>query len=724
MNKLFLNSLKERLAKIFKSRIFYVGLGITVAMTAISARLYYLQIVQGEQHKDNAATINKVVLYTETPRGNIYDRNGILLATNRVAYKVQMVNVDRDQSFRDEMYLKVINLLDEMGEDYNNPLKRYIDYPIAWGSYLEGEENEDRRKAWINGIALRKSDRDKINTAKDAFDYLRNVVFKFDESYTDEEAYKIMILRYQTYTMGLSYMVPLTIADDVSSKTMEIIEARHLEFPGIYTEEVYYREYVHDETLSHIIGYVRAINSEEYEALKDQGYDRNSLIGKNGIERAAESLLRGVKGTRTVYQDIDTGIVRELSSTEPIPGHDIYLTIDVNLQRAAYDALVKTIEDIIARKDNKKNFGDAKAGSVVVTDVRTGEVLAMANYPTYDNKIFLAPSSDEEAQRAITELFQDPDSPSLNRATQGLYPVGSTFKTLVAIAALEEGVMTPYQKIKCLGMIEVNNRVHRCNAYHYDIDMVRAIAESCNVYFYETGIKTGIKNLDKWAKAFGLGEKTGIEIPEYAGYRNNEETMKLMESDIYHVWTPSDTAQASIGQLYNLFTPIQLSNYAAAIANGGYLNKPRLIAASVSNSGHVEKYEAERKNIGVKEETLKVVQEGMITMSKLSGIAKREYRGFPDGFAAGKTGTPQTGLEAFGRSSHSVYICYAPSDNPEIAISVVIEYGASGSNSIAVAGEVLRAYYGDTGLGEGLPARKDGLGFGDGFRNFKSLIQG
>lgn len=233
-------------------------------------------------------------------------------------------------------------------------------------------------------------------------------------------------------------------------------------------------------------------------------------------------------------------------------------------------------------------------------------------------------------------------------------------------------------------------------------------------------MQTGIEKIDKWAKIFGLGEKTGIEIPEYAGYRNNEETMKLKESDIHHIWSDSDTAQSSIGQLYNLFTPIQLSTYAAALSNGGYLNTPRLIASSVTKEGTVTKYEPIRSKIDVKQSTLNTIREGMVEMINLNSTAKVEFSGFRDGFVAGKTGTPETGLEAFGRSSHSVFICYAPADDPQIAVSVVLEHGARGVFSIPVAGEVVRAYFGDNSIGNGLPSRKEGISFG--FRNFESII--
>jgi penicillin-binding protein 2 len=224
------------------------------------------------------------------------------------------------------------------------------------------------------------------------------------------------------------------------------------------------------------------------------------------------------------------------------------------------------------------------------------------------------------------------------------------------------------------------------------------------VFYYTVGVNTGIDNIDSWAKAFGLGEKTGIEIAEYAGYRSNPATMKLRERDIYHIWSDSDTAQSSIGQLYTLFTPLQLSNYAAALSNGGYINTPHVLAKVLTPAGEIvytdEEVNNTKTHTGASAWALGLVKEGMTEMVKQSANASAAFKSFPEGFVCAKTGTPETGMEAFGQSSHSVFICYGPSTNPEIAVSVLIEHGSSGSNAAPAAGKIFDAYFhADTELG-------------------------
>ena len=719
MNKPTWEGVSDKLKRLFKNRCFYVTLFLLIVMTVMIGRLYKLQIIDGSLYRNKAlTTIDSITkLPVDAPRGNIYDRNGILLATTRKSYKVQMVNVDNPQEERNAMYLELIDLFMKNGDTYTNTFGKYLAYPIDWGTALNGTDAGADRKSWINTIAIKKSDRDRLNTPQEIFAYLRNERFKIDAKYTDEEAYKIMIIRYETFSFGLSYITPSVIAEDCCAETVEQIEARYLDFPGVTTEETYFREYVNAEEASHILGYVRAISEEEYAVMKDQGYSNDDIIGKIGIEQVAEGYLRGVDGIREVYIDKD-GVVREYSYTEPITGNDVYLTIDYTFQQKCVEILKDEIENIKAAKDDIKNFGDAEAGAVVVLNAKTGETLAMANYPNYDNSIFLEPPSNKTAQQAIVDLFNDPTSPSLNRATQGLYPVGSTFKPITALAALGDKVTNDSREIKCNGFLVINNHTHSCMGYHGNISLKNAIAKSCNVYFQQIGVETGVNDIDAWAKKFGLGEKTGIEINEYAGYRSNPDTMKVKETDIYHKWTDSDTAQTAIGQLYTLFTPLQLARYAAALGNGGTLNVPYLIG-SVQKTDGTSVLDNSGKNaaiekIDVAASALDSVKSGMKQMVLDSAAASSAFSAFPKGFVAAKTGTPETGMEAFGQSSHSVLICYAPADDPEIAVAIVIEHGAKGANALPIAGKIFETYfYGQTLREDSLPRSK-----GFGWQNF------
>ncbi len=699
--------IKDRLKDFLRSRNTYLGLLVAVAFGILLWRLYNVQIINGETYKKKAeeTVITTAELTVKARRGNIYDCNGVLLATTRTAYRVDMVNTSDEQAFRDNMYLRLINLLEANNDTYTNYLKRYITPELEWGTAVAGEEKETRRNNWINTLVSgrKKSDRDGIVTARDAFYYLKDNIFKLSEEYTNEEAYKIMIIRYATFSYGLSSLTPMEIASDACKETMEYLTAHSYEFPGISTEEVYFRVYVDDAYASHILGYVHAISQEEYEALKDKGYSRDDIIGKTGIEKAAEEYLKGVNGTKVVYRDKD-GIIKTLSYTPPVAGSDVYLTVDYSLQSQTMQILEETIADIVAMKDDVKNFGDACAAAAVIENVKTGQILAMASYPYYDNNIFVAPSTDSAAQQAIIDLFQDPTSPALNRATQGLYPIGSTIKPLISIAALDSGTITSKTTVNCQKKMTISGRTHSCLSKHGNVALITALAKSCNVYYYTVGIETGIDTIDIWAQAFGLGEKTGIEISEYEGCRSNPATMKLRERDIYHVWSDSDTAQSSIGQLYTLFTPLQLSNYAAALSNGGYLNTPHVISKVLNTAGEEVYTDAEislqRKSTGASAWALGLVKEGMTEMVKQSKNVSSAFKSFPEGFVCAKTGTPETGMEALGESSHSVFICYGPSTDPEIAVSVLIEHGSSGSNAAPAAGKIFDAYFhADTDIG-------------------------
>ncbi|MBQ8827775.1 MAG: hypothetical protein IJZ90_01365 [Clostridia bacterium] len=684
--------MKNALKKFFGNRYLYVTLIMLVAMTALSLRLYNLQIVEGDANAADKQQITTYAIELDAPRGSIYDCNGVLLATNRTAYEVLMVNVSGEQSERDAMYLELIQLFEKNDDTYNNPLARYLESPDSWGYSLEGDENAEARASWISGIALKKADREKLAEPAGAFNYLRNDIFEIEEKYTNEEAYMIMCIRYETYTNGLDSLRPTTIATDCCEETMVELSSRYLDFPGITTEKVYFREYVNTECISQVIGYVRAISSEEYEELKDQGYAADDIIGKNGLEKSAEDYLRGTKGSRVMYRDED-GVVRELSYTAPVAGNDVYLTIDIHLQQTAYNSLEETILDIASNRNDYNNFGDCNSGSIVVSDINTGEVLAMVSYPGYDNSIFVQPSSDREAQQAITDLFADPASPSLNRATQGLYSIGSTFKPVVALAALSTGAIDTTTTINCTGTLKVNGRAHTCLSHHGYLNMEYAIAHSCNIFFYQAGIDAGIDVIDEYAEKFGLGEKTGIELAEYEGNRSNPETMLLNEEDTSHVWSDSDTAQTSIGQLYTLFTPIQINRYISALGNGGYLVPTHIIDSVTSASGAlIYEPETESQKIDVAAENLEAVQQGLYTMAKLNGGIKTTLVNFPEGFASAKTGTVQTGDAT--TSSNSVFMCFAPSDEPEIAVSIVVEHGVYGGYVISAIGDVFEEYFG------------------------------
>ncbi|NJD04425.1 MAG: penicillin-binding protein 2, partial [Ruminiclostridium sp.] len=454
---------------------------------------------------------------------------------------------------------------------------------------------------------------------------------------------------------------------------------------------------------AHVLGYVRAIDSDELESMKEEGYDSSDVIGKTGIEFSAERYLRGKDGKKNIEVDVSGRLTEQQESVSAIPGSDIVLTIDANLQKATMESLKRTIDKIRVSSD-KNNHGDANAGTAVAIDVKTGEVLAMASYPSFDPAVFLAGSEDITAQQTIKYLNNDLNKPQFNRAIQGTYAPGATFKPLTAIAALETGIISAdNNKIMDRGKENFGGKDFFCLEFpktgHGLLDLKKALETSCNIYFHDIGFHTGIDNLAKWAGYFGLGKKTGIDLPsEYAGYMSSKEVKKKLHKgeNGEGSWYPADTAQVAIGQLDNAFTPLQLASYISAIANGGKLYKPYIVKRVIKYDGSiVNETQPTFEQIPVKASTIEAVKEGMVAVtSSRDGTAKDYFKDFPYA-VAGKTGTAETSKSG-ARSDNALFVCYAPAYDPKIAVAVVVERGVWGSYTAPIARDILDAYFGLT----------------------------
>ena len=681
----------DDIKKLFKDRVFYIMVAVIIIMSVICARLFQLQVLESETYAAELYVYTEYELPLDAPRGNIYDRNGKLLATNRLSYKIYMINTSDDQDYRDRMYLSLIDIMDKNGDYYYNYLEDYLVYPLAWGEAIDQEEEAAEKKAWINTIVSTKSDKQYFDTPQNAFNFLRERIFAISDEYNDYEAYKIMIFRYATYQYGLDSLKPTCFAKDVCEETVNEISARSLEFNGVTFEKTYYRQYVNCESLGPIIGYVRAISEEEYEEKKELGYYADDVIGKLGIEKCCEDTLRGTRGYRKYCKHPD-GTIEDLGVTEPVAGNDIYLTIDINLQQTLYESLEENVKYTASRINYVDNFGDCNAGCGVVSDVNTGEILAMATYPGFDNNIFVS-VGDEDAQKAVDELLKDSNSSSLNRCTQCTFPIGSMIKPAIAVAGLESGVTDNNRKITCEMSVMAGGRRLKCLSYHGPVSLENALGRSCNVYFATIGMEMGIETVDYWIKQFGLGESTGIEIDEKVGHRSNPESMELFETDPYHKWTDASTAATCIGQLYTTFTPLQVNRYIASIANGGYLHNMHLIKTVNSPSGSViYRTEIEETAVGASEENIRLVQNAMTKMVNNYADLRNILSNYPKYFLAGKTGTAQTGTNE--QSSHAFYTGYAPYNDPQIAITLMLEHGVYSGNNFATVGAIIDCYFG------------------------------
>jgi len=668
-------------------RYIILAIFILIASIAIVYNLAKIQIVHGQKYKEESIYRLSAKGNIYPKRGNIYDRNGIPIAGNRMGYCVQYVDIKMPNSEKNKMFLELIRILEKDNKTIKSRLDNYIGInPVQF--------KVDDTESFIKSIVTSKDDAKNIIIAEQAFRYMREKTFEIDPSYSDEEAFKIMRLRYEILLSQPQINNPMILAEDVSVEVMSQLEERSGEFRGVTTFVKPYREYYEAAAyVPHILGYVGSITAEELrqfnEELENQEgsveYTPHDIVGKMGIERAAESLLRGIRGQ--IFREVDENgkTTSYFVEREAKPGNDVYLTIDLELQKVAVKSLKENIERIRKTPD-KKNFGDANAGAVVVMDVNTGEVLAMASYPDFDPRVFL-----ENDAAAINALWNDPNSPILNRATSGRYAPGSTYKPLVAVAALESGVITPETLIYCPYREEIGGMMFtNLEGNQKYINLERALATSSNMFFYKVGVQTGIDNIVKWAKIFGFGRETGIEIGEQIGSLASKEYKKL---NFGEDWYPANTAMASIGQLYNAFTPIQIANYISTIANGGKKFTPHLIKMAVDGNGKIVKeYSGEYEEVPVSKKTLHAVHKGMIAVANAQdGTAVNAFKDFPFKVAA-KTGTSETGYEATS-SSNGLFVCYAPYDDPQIAIAVVVEHGVWGSWTAPIARDIMMEYF-------------------------------
>ncbi len=683
--------------KKLKNRYLILSLGFVLFGFIIIFRLFNLQIVEGEKY---VADSQKRILKEgdiEAPRGKILDRYGVPIAVNRQGYAVYIVKTNITTSEMNEMLLKLSDLLEKNDENHADTFAKYLTYaPLSFNDMTQKaienwQTNQDR-------LNIKKED--VKQNASELFEYLREEKFNIDSSYTYGQAYRIMNLRYEILINNWNFSTGgmVLLARDVGMDTVAEIEERHHEFPGVITSTEPVREYIDAYDEAHVLGYIRAINQRQYEELKEEGYDNNDLIGQTGIEKSAERYLRGKNGKMSIEVDADGRLTRKIVTAEPIPGHDVVITLDTNLQKVAMESLARNIERI--RNDKQgPNYGDAFAGSVVALDVNSAEVLVMASYPSFDPAIYLAGSEDVEAQNAIRELTADENKLKalLNRTIQENYAPGSTFKPITAVAGLEKGVITPTSSnIRDRGYTYIGGRylfcLERPDYGHGILNLKRALETSCNIYFYELGNMTGIEELTKWANYFGLGRKTGIDLPnEVSGMMSSIELKKKLRNDI---WRPADTAQVSIGQFDNSFTPLQLANYIAAIANGGKLYRPHVIKEVIKYDGSiVNRNDPEYTRIPLKDTTIAAVKEGMVAVtSSIDGTAQKAFEGLPFE-VAGKTGSAQT-QSGGGVSPNGLFVCYAPAYDPKIAIAVVVERGVWGSNTAPIARDIIDEYFG------------------------------
>ncbi len=653
-----------------KRRFIVLKLIMLVMLTAIVVRLFSMQIIDGEVYLHTATSRLVTRSVDKAPRGDILDRYGNVLVTNKSGYSVIL----RKMSSKNETINETVALIADCLVRTENKIVDTL--PISLEApYKFIFEDDEEEELWL--------EKNNFSTRAKADDVIMALRNRYEIPYgVNNELTRYMVgIRYEAEKKDFSYSNPVTVATDINADAVAELKGREDELDGVYVVEEYVRDYASEGLATHILGRVGQISAEEYAKYKDNGYGINDIIGKQGIERWAESYLRGEDGVDGTTAEVDGKSV-ELSKGVPATAGDyVMLTIDLEMQEVLEGSLKKTIESI---------GRDCDAGAAVVLDVNTGDTLAMASYPTYDMSQF---------NDIYGELLTNDANPMLNRAVSGLYSPGSTFKPLTAIAGLQMGKVSINETILCNGIYTYYEDYQpSCwiwsehNLTHSHQNATQAIQNSCNVYFYELGRRLGIDALGEYASKFGLGEYTGIQLTEETqGHMASPDykkqvAMNITDSD----WFGGDTLQTAIGQSYSLFTPVQLANYCATIANGGTRYKVNIIDSirSSEDGSLVEEFEPEIiEKIDISPYTMAKIHSGMKNVVE-EGSASSIFEGYPIA-VGGKTGTTQLGTGA----NNAIFIAFAPYDKPEIAIAIVLEHGERGTNAGRVARDVFDKYF-------------------------------
>lgn len=665
-----------------KRRFLIIKIVVLCLLAALIWRLYDMQIINGEGYKNLSDQRISANITEEAPRGEITDRNGNVLVTNRKGYSIKLQKTNLTDGELNVMILKLFNILESEGFHTGDSL------PITLNKPYEFTLSGDELKKWFSE---RKSVSEGMS-AEEVIEFYRDA-YGIPADISDTDIRRLCGTRFDMTVSGFSRVTPFELSSDVTPVIISKIKENQDEFPGVTVTEEYLREYPRGSVAAHILGRIGKIYSEEYEELSKKGYKINDLVGKQGIEKICEDYLRGTDGSKNVYHGEDAELLGGSASVDAIPGNYVVTTIDYELQKVAEESLAKNIAQISAAGQGRERRGaDADSGAAVVIDVKTGEVLALATYPTYNPQTF---SSDYNI------LLEDPAKPLWNRAISGTYTPGSTFKPLTAIAALSTGAITTDEHIACDGVYKYYKDYQpKCWIWseqrktHGSITVADAIKNSCNCYFYETGRRVGIDAINRYAAEMGLGEKTGIElVEEVSGNISSPDYKKtLYEDPRDQKWVGGDAIQTAIGQSYTQVTPIGLCNYAATIANGGTRYRTRIIKSVHSTENGSLVHESKPVVSGVldiSKDNLDAVKSGMLGVTD-QGSASAIFHDYPVSIG-GKTGTAQISKNA---SNNALFISFAPFEEPEIAVCVVIEHGYRGANAAYVARDIFDEYFG------------------------------
>ena len=675
------------------------GLGmlllLAVILFGLGSSLYDAQMIHGAEYLARSQNSIAETQTVEAARGDILDRYGRVLVSNRVTYQVAL-NTDAMEKNRNDILLALIRIARDAGVEWEDtlpitaqpPFRYTTDTPFQYpttdeeGSPTTSLTRLGRlavKMKWIDDPTADGAQGAPLPTAEELLEKMRES-FQLELEGADMRA--VAGVLYELYYRSMvNSWPPYVFAEGVDIDFISKVKEQGLS--GVEIEAATVRTY-NTEYAAHLLGRVGAI--ENWDAYKDldldgdgtPDYEMDDTVGKEGAELAFESYLRGTAGVREVERNTSGKVVSEKWTTAPQPGDNVVLTIDIDLQ--------KQVEDILSQAIPQLASEDTEGAACVVMDVNRAEVLASASYPSYHLATYSADLAENSA---------DPLKPFLNRAFQGVYAPGSTFKMVTAVAGLESGIIEPDTEIMDTGVYTYYQddgpqcwywRQYRRK--HGLVNVSEALEVSCNVFFFDVGRRVGIQGLQEFAAKFGLGEPTGIELYEETGVMAGPEYTQSMGQ----TWYEGSTLSVAIGQESSQFTPLQLANYIATLVNGGTRYSAHLLKEVKSSdfSQVLYTYEPEvLDSIDIQPENLDAVKAGMLALTTGKGSLARYFQDLPVQVGA-KTGSAQVNAET---ESNAVFVCFAPYDDPQIAISLVVEKGGSGSTLASIAADILRYYF-------------------------------
>ncbi len=684
----------------FSVRVGVMTLLVLVLIGFFAAKMYDLQITEAQS--EDAKPAGSITYRTVIPaaRGQILDRNGNVLVGNRAAFSLSIVNnVLFNSNDPNEHLRRLTNMCQMLGLEYIDhfPVTKEKPYKYTTAAY------SDVWNGYFTDFLIR-SEWDTDISASQLIRYLKER-FNIPETWTEAEARRVISLRYELDLRYNTNLANYTLLKNVDANALAALT--ELNIPGMNvntsTTRVYNTDYA-----AHILGYTGLMNRDEWELYKEHDYSMDAYVGKSGLEKAFEMELHATDGILETTISADGTILEEHYIREPIAGNNVELTIDLDLQEIAEDELEKMILNLRENGLRGTEEGkDAEGGAVVVMSVKTGEVLACCSYPTYNLNTYF---------EDYNETAQQPYQPFYNRALQAPYAPGSVFKMVTTIAAIDSGAIEPQTEFVDKGIYERfadANYFPRCMLWttqqltHGSINVMQALAVSCNYYFYEAGWMTGISEIDKVSKALGLGEPTGIELSESSGRRANAQTKSELYSGEDGLWYGADTVSAAIGQSENRFTPIQLCTYICALANQGTRYQTTFLKRVISADYQELLFENEPtilSQLTISDKAYKACIDGMrLATTSKSGTSYTLFHDYPIAVCA-KTGTAEHGS---GGSDNASFVIFAPADDPQIAITIFVEKGAQGGNLGNIAKPILDAYFSATAAIDTVPAENE-----------------